>query len=40
MSSRQKLNRLEKRWAFWEGVASGLAFSAFTIGMMIFMLAW
>jgi len=40
MSSRQKLNRLEKLWAFWGGVASGLAFSSLTIGLMIFMLAW
>jgi len=39
MSYRQ-LKRLEKRWAFLEGVASGLAFSAFAVGMMIFMLAW
>tara|TARA_R110002073_G_scaffold48635_2_gene130515 strand:+ start:1134 stop:1253 length:120 start_codon:yes stop_codon:yes gene_type:complete len=36
----RKLKRLERRWAFLEGVASGLAFAALMMGMMIFMLAW
>jgi hypothetical protein len=36
----RKLKRSERRWAFLEGVASGLAVSAFAVGMMIFMLAW
>jgi len=29
-----------KRWEFLEGVASGLAFAALMIGLLIFMLAW
>jgi len=37
---RPKIKLSEKKWEFLEGVASGLAFAALMIGLLIFMLAW
>jgi|TARA_Y100000385_G_scaffold273751_1_gene316003 hypothetical protein len=36
----RRLSRREKRLIFIEGVASGVAFAAASVGMVLFMLAW